>query len=172
MKTSTGRACTIGGTSGNDRLTGTGGIDVICGLGGNDVISAGAGADRLYGGDGADRLPLGRVATDAEVEVVAPTIVEGQSGTAITRVTDSQHRSERTQSMLALVPRIDASQHRSCKRAHERPSMLRPQRLQLRCPREIQHQLGDMPGLGWMFKNHRSQQQMTDLYFFVTPELL
>lgn len=32
--------------------------------------------------------------------------------------------------------------------------------------------LGDMPGLGWLFKNHRTQQQLTDLYFFVTPELL
>jgi type II secretory pathway component GspD/PulD (secretin) len=32
--------------------------------------------------------------------------------------------------------------------------------------------LGEMPGLGWLFKNHRTQQQMTDLYFFVTPTLL
>ena len=32
--------------------------------------------------------------------------------------------------------------------------------------------LGDIPGLGWLFKNHRSQKQMTDLYFFVTPTLL
>src|SRR5947209_2908332 len=32
--------------------------------------------------------------------------------------------------------------------------------------------LGDLPVLGWMFKNHRSQQEMTDLYFFITPEML
>jgi type II secretory pathway component GspD/PulD (secretin) len=32
--------------------------------------------------------------------------------------------------------------------------------------------LGDLPVLGWMFKNHRSQQHMTDLYFFVTPTML
>jgi general secretion pathway protein D len=32
--------------------------------------------------------------------------------------------------------------------------------------------LGDIPGLGWLFKNHRSQKQQTDLYFFVTPTLL
>lgn len=32
--------------------------------------------------------------------------------------------------------------------------------------------LGDMPVLGWMFKNHRTQQQQTDLYFFLTPTLL
>lgn len=32
--------------------------------------------------------------------------------------------------------------------------------------------LGDLPALGWLFKNHRSQQQVTDLYFFVTPMLL
>jgi type II secretory pathway component GspD/PulD (secretin) len=32
--------------------------------------------------------------------------------------------------------------------------------------------LGDIPGLGWLFKNHHSQKQQTDLYFFVTPTLL
>jgi type II secretory pathway component GspD/PulD (secretin) len=32
--------------------------------------------------------------------------------------------------------------------------------------------LGDIPVLGWLFKNHRSQKQQTDLYFFVTPSLL
>jgi len=32
--------------------------------------------------------------------------------------------------------------------------------------------LGDLPVLGWMFKNHRTQQQQTDLYFFLTPTLL
>jgi type II secretory pathway component GspD/PulD (secretin) len=32
--------------------------------------------------------------------------------------------------------------------------------------------LGDVPALGWLFKNHRTQQQQTDLYFFVTPTLL
>ena len=32
--------------------------------------------------------------------------------------------------------------------------------------------LGDIPILGWMFKNQRTQQQQTDLYFFLTPTLL
>lgn len=32
--------------------------------------------------------------------------------------------------------------------------------------------LGDIPILGWLFKNQRTQQQQTDLYFFVTPTLL
>jgi len=32
--------------------------------------------------------------------------------------------------------------------------------------------LGDVPLLGWLFKNHRTQQQQTDLYFFITPTLL
>ena len=32
--------------------------------------------------------------------------------------------------------------------------------------------LGDIPLLGNLFKNHRSQKQQTDLYFFVTPQLL
>ena len=30
----------------------------------------------------------------------------------------------------------------------------------------------ELPVLGWMFKNHRTQQRMTDLYFFVTPTML
>ena len=32
--------------------------------------------------------------------------------------------------------------------------------------------IGDVPVLGWLFKNHRTQQQKTDLYFFITPTLL
>jgi type II secretory pathway component GspD/PulD (secretin) len=32
--------------------------------------------------------------------------------------------------------------------------------------------LGDLPVVGWLFKNHRSQQQLTDLYFFVTPTMM
>src|SRR5690606_7090857 len=31
--------------------------------------------------------------------------------------------------------------------------------------------LGDLPLIGNLFKSHRSQQRMTDLYFFVTPTL-
>jgi type II secretory pathway component GspD/PulD (secretin) len=31
--------------------------------------------------------------------------------------------------------------------------------------------LGDLPLIGNLFKNHRSQRQMTDLYFFITPTL-
>ena len=32
--------------------------------------------------------------------------------------------------------------------------------------------LGDIPYLGWLFKRHRSQTQITDLYFFVTPRII
>lgn len=32
--------------------------------------------------------------------------------------------------------------------------------------------LGDIDFLGWLFKSHRSQKQITDLYFFVTPRLV
>ena len=32
--------------------------------------------------------------------------------------------------------------------------------------------LGDIPILGWLFKSHRSQTQITDLYFFVTPRII
>ena len=32
--------------------------------------------------------------------------------------------------------------------------------------------LGDLPVLGWMFKSHRSQKRVNDLYFFVTPRII
>ena len=32
--------------------------------------------------------------------------------------------------------------------------------------------LGDVKGFGWLFKNTRSQRQISDLYFFVTPKIL
>ena len=32
--------------------------------------------------------------------------------------------------------------------------------------------LGDIPGLGWLFKSHRSQNRVNDLYFFVTPHII
>jgi M6 family metalloprotease-like protein len=54
-----GKAATIVGTSGADRLNGTRGPDVIVGLGGNDVIKGVAGNDRLCGGPGDDRLDGG-----------------------------------------------------------------------------------------------------------------
>ncbi|WP_183095099.1 calcium-binding protein [Nocardioides stalactiti] len=54
------QACTVKGTSGDDRLKGTAGNDVICGLGGNDVILSGGGReDVLLGGAGNDRLESG-----------------------------------------------------------------------------------------------------------------
>lgn len=54
-----GRAATIVGTSGNDRLSGTSGADVIAGLGGNDMINAAGGDDVVCGGSGDDTLNLG-----------------------------------------------------------------------------------------------------------------
>jgi len=32
--------------------------------------------------------------------------------------------------------------------------------------------LGDLPLVEWLFKNHRSQRQLNDLYFFVTPRII
>ncbi len=32
--------------------------------------------------------------------------------------------------------------------------------------------LGEIPGLEWLFKNHRSQNNISDLYFFVKPRIL
>ncbi|GAA4950683.1 calcium-binding protein [Actinoplanes utahensis] len=52
----TGKACTVIGTVGNDRLIGTHGYDVICGLGGDDVIKGGGGKDVVDGGDGDDDI--------------------------------------------------------------------------------------------------------------------
>jgi uncharacterized delta-60 repeat protein len=72
-----GRAATIVGTAGRDRLRGTrradvivalagndtvrglGGADRICGGPGRDLLAGGAGADRLLGGPGRDRLQGG-----------------------------------------------------------------------------------------------------------------
>lgn len=55
-----GRAATIIGTAGDDRLTGTSGADVIAGLGGDDNIKGGGGDDVICGGDGSDSLFGGR----------------------------------------------------------------------------------------------------------------
>lgn len=52
----TGTACTITGTPGNDTLTGTAGDDVLCGLAGNDVISGLGGNDTIIGGAGIDKV--------------------------------------------------------------------------------------------------------------------
>lgn len=51
-----GRAPTIVGTQGNDKLEGTRFADVISGLGGADVIKALAGNDYVCGGDGNDKI--------------------------------------------------------------------------------------------------------------------
>ncbi len=51
-----GRAVTILGTVGNDRIDGTSGNDVIMGLGGNDIIKGKGGNDRICGGPGKDQL--------------------------------------------------------------------------------------------------------------------
>jgi Ca2+-binding RTX toxin-like protein len=51
-----GRAPTISGTQGRDRLTGTAGSDVIVGWGGNDDIRGAAGDDVICGGAGNDTL--------------------------------------------------------------------------------------------------------------------
>lgn len=67
-----GRAATIVGTAGRDRLVGTprrdvivayGGNDTILGKGGNDLICAGAGNDTVDAGSGADRV-LGGTGND------------------------------------------------------------------------------------------------------------
>jgi Ca2+-binding RTX toxin-like protein len=54
-----GRAATLVGTSGPDRLTGTSGGDVIVGLGGHDVIHGAGGSDIICGGSGHDRIDDG-----------------------------------------------------------------------------------------------------------------
>lgn len=78
-----GKAATIVGTPGPDRLTGTGradvivggaGDDVIDGLRGNDLICGGPGADRLLGGRGNDDLYGG---LDARVDGPAGTYLVG-----------------------------------------------------------------------------------------------
>jgi len=48
-------ACTIRGTSLDDKLSGTPGDDIICGMEGNDVMKGKGGKDVLIGGPGKDR---------------------------------------------------------------------------------------------------------------------
>lgn len=59
VMSSTGKVCTIVGTSGNDRLSGTPRADVICGLGGNDILTGASDNDVLDGGPGRDTLTGG-----------------------------------------------------------------------------------------------------------------
>ena len=54
-----GRAATIVGTDGPDRLEGTRGDDVIAALGGGDVVQGRGGDDVICGGDGTDRISGG-----------------------------------------------------------------------------------------------------------------
>jgi hypothetical protein len=54
-----GRAATILGSDGRDRLVGTRGRDVIFGLGGNDRILGRGGRDLICGGTGRDRISAG-----------------------------------------------------------------------------------------------------------------
>ena len=54
-----GKAATIIGTPGDDRLRGTSGADVIVGLGGNDIIDGLAGNDIICGGRGHDLIRAG-----------------------------------------------------------------------------------------------------------------
>jgi hypothetical protein len=54
-----GKAATIVGTSGRDRLRGTRRADVIVGLGGNDAVTALGGNDLVCGGPGRDLLKGG-----------------------------------------------------------------------------------------------------------------
>jgi Ca2+-binding RTX toxin-like protein len=54
-----GKAATIAGTAGPDKLVGTAGPDVIAGLGGNDTISGLGGNDIVCGGGGNDTIAGG-----------------------------------------------------------------------------------------------------------------
>jgi dipeptidyl aminopeptidase/acylaminoacyl peptidase len=56
VMSSTGRRCSIIGTTGRDVLHGTSRDDVICGFGGNDVIRGAGGDDLLDGGPGNDTI--------------------------------------------------------------------------------------------------------------------
>ena len=55
-----GKAATIVGTEGNDRIYGTDGDDVIVALGGIDIIRSFDGKDTICGGEGRDRIYAGR----------------------------------------------------------------------------------------------------------------
>jgi hypothetical protein len=83
-----GRAATITGTAGPDRIAGTagrdvitglGGADKISGLGGKDLVCGGAGRDKLKGGPGKDTL-LGQAGKDTLKGGGANDICKGGKG--------------------------------------------------------------------------------------------
>lgn len=73
-----GKAATLTGTAGPDRLVGTGKADVIVGLGGDDLIDGGGGDDLICGGPGADRL-LGGPGAD-RLHGGADALIDGLGG--------------------------------------------------------------------------------------------
>lgn len=83
-----GRAATIIGSAGRDRLTGTAkpdviaglaGNDTIDGLGGNDLVCGGPGVDSLRGSAGADRL-LGEAGADILTGGAGADVLTGGAG--------------------------------------------------------------------------------------------
>jgi glucose/arabinose dehydrogenase/PKD repeat protein len=106
------KACTIGGTPGNDTLNGTSGSDFICGLGGDDTIYAqggndtiegmggndtargGSGADQVKGGPDADSLygGDGNDSLNSKDRVNGNDSLDGGAGTD-TKVTDATEKS-------------------------------------------------------------------------------
>ncbi|MGK5683100.1 hypothetical protein [Actinoplanes sp. URMC 104] len=85
---SNGKACTVIGTKGNDRLRATHALDVVCGLGGDDtlisaaggaVLDGGSGVDVLVGGGGADTL-IGGAGTDTLTGGAGNDVLVGGAG--------------------------------------------------------------------------------------------
>ncbi|MEV0278565.1 hypothetical protein AB0I22_19585 [Streptomyces sp. NPDC050610] len=76
---SSGPACTITGTSGDDTLNGTNGDDVICGLGGNDTITAGNGNDTVSPGPGNDTASGGN-GNDTLIDHAGTDALSGNNG--------------------------------------------------------------------------------------------
>jgi type II secretory pathway component GspD/PulD (secretin) len=77
-------------------------------------------------------------------------------------------------SQLLVNPIIDSREAETSVTVHEGSTlvigglrMIRTQTRENKIPG-----LGDIPIFEWLFKNHRSQKQTTDLFFFVTPRLV
>ena len=74
-----GRATTISGTAGRDRIRGTPGSDVVAALDGSDRVRGRGGADRICGGGGAD-LITGESGQDRIAGAGGNDILEGGAG--------------------------------------------------------------------------------------------
>lgn len=81
IKTTSGKVCTLVGTSRDDIIKGTTSADVLCGQGGDDRLIGLAGNDVLDGGEGSDTTYYGGLKVPVTVNLVTQRASSSKSGT-------------------------------------------------------------------------------------------